>query len=153
MTTRMDWRWARPANRRSGPAAMLAALVCVMALTASGCADKSPWGVGTNVPAAGATESGIGFSLLAENYTADLRYIGPTAGDTVSLGLAAVSVRQGNVIVQMTDSLGTMLQQQVILADMVLARSVLHGKPPYHLRLAFVGFSGVLTVGVGKQTP
>lgn len=139
----------KPANRRAG----LAALACVMALTAAGCGDKSPWGAGTNVPAAGATASGIGFSVLAENYTAELRYIGPTQGDTVSVGLAAVGVRQGNVIVQLTDSLGLMLLQRTVAADMVLAQALLRGKPPYHLRLAFVGFTGVLSVGVGKPAP
>ena len=134
----------------------LAAMVCVTALTAAvaaGCTDKSPWGIGTNVPAVGASADGIGFSLLAQNYTADLRYIGPTQGDSVSVGLAAVGVRQGNVVIQISDSLGTMLLQQVVTSDAVLGQSFLHGKPPYHVRLEFVGFTGVFSLGVGVKAP
>ena len=134
----------------------LAAMVCVTALTAAaaaGCAEKSPWGVGTNVPAVGATADGVGFSLLADNYTADLRYVGPTQGDSVSVGLAAVGVKQGNALIQISDSLGTLLLQQLVTSDVVLGQSILHGKPPYHVRLEFIGYTGVLSLGVGVKAP
>lgn len=147
---RTDWRWLMRTNRR---AKALAALACLTALAAAGCAEKSPWGTGTNVPAASATADGIGFSLLAQNYTADLRYIGPTHGDSVNVGLTAVGVRQGNVLIQLTDSIGTMLLQQVVTADTVRAQSYLRGKPPYRLRLEFIGYTGVLTLGIGRKTP
>jgi len=129
------------------------ALACAATLTAAGCADKSPWGLGTNVPAAVATAEGIGFSVLAENYTADLNYIGPTGGDSVSVGLAVAGVRQGNVVIDVTDSLGTLLWQQLVTADTAVGQTYLHGRPPYHLRMEFLGFTGVLSIGVGVKAP
>ncbi|MGD0484407.1 MAG: hypothetical protein ABSB58_07110 [Gemmatimonadales bacterium] len=134
----------------------LAAMVCVTALTAAvaaGCADKTPWGVGTNIPEAAATADGVAFSLLANNYTADLRYFGPTQGDSVSVALAAVGVRQGDATVVISDSLGTILMVQDIVSDTVRAPTYLHGKPPYHVRLEFLGYTGVLSVGVGVKAP
>ena len=134
----------------------MAAMVCVTALTAAlaaGCADKTPWGVGTNVPEAGATADGLAFSLLAVNYTADLRYLGPTQGDSVSVGIAAVGVRQGEATVIVTDSTGINLLIQDIVADTVRGQTFLHGKPPYHVRLEFLGYTGVLSVGVGVKAP
>jgi hypothetical protein len=134
----------------------LAAMLCVTALTAAvaaGCTDESPWGIGTNVPAVGVSADGVGFSLLAQNYTADLRYIGPTQGDSVSVGIAVVGVKQGNAVVQISDSLGTMLLQQLVTSDTVRGQSYLHGKPPYYVRLEFVGFTGVFSLGVGVKAP
>ena len=134
----------------------LTAMAGVTALTAAlaaGCADKTPWGIGTNVPEAGATADGLAFSLLASNYTADLRYLGPTAGDSVSVGIAAVGVKQGEATVVITDSLGINLLIQDIVADTVRGQTFLHGKPPYHVRLEFLGYTGVLSVGVGVKAP
>jgi hypothetical protein len=139
--------------RTNWRAKALVALACAAAVAAAACADKSPWGLGTNVPAAGATAEGVGFSVLAENYTADLNYIGPTVGDSVSVGLAVAGVRQGNVVIQVTDSLGTLLWQQLVVADTARGQTYLHGKPPYHLRMEFLGFSGVLSIGVGVKAP
>lgn len=127
-----------------------------LSLVAAGCTDVTTpeqSGTGTNLPAIGVTAQSVGFSVLANGFTFEDTYTGPTLGDSLVVGLAVVGYGGGSALVEVRDQTSTVIAQRTVTGSIAQGQTTVHGSPPYTVHVSFTGFTGIFALGVAAQTP
>jgi len=141
------------AQRRSAwSIAGSAALVLALA----GCASDDVVDVlstAVNLPAVGVTAQGLGFTVVAREFTFEQTYSSPTEGDSLDVGLAVTNFRAGSVLIEIRDAGGVARYQQTLTSGIAQGQATVAGTPPYTVHLRFTGFSAVFALGVAAHGP
>jgi hypothetical protein len=106
-----------------------------------------------NTPVVGAAGNGVGFQVVARDFTFDQTYAGPTTGDSLSVGLVVTSYGGGSALIEIADSNAVKQLQVPVSGNVVQGQATVRGVPPYTLHVKFSNFTGVLVLGVGVGGP
>jgi hypothetical protein len=137
--------------RHTRPAVALAmALGCALAACRESTVSD-PNGTATNTPAVGITPQALGFSVLARGFSFEETYASPTQGDSLAVGLAVTGYAGGSALIEIFDSTGTRQFQQAVAQSIAQGQTTVRGSPPYRVHVLFVGFTGMLALGVQAQ--
>jgi hypothetical protein len=110
-------------------------------------------GTSANTPVLGNSASGLGFTVVAREFTFDQTYAGPSQGDSVAVGLVVAGYGGGNAQIEVIDANGVRQLQLPVSYNVVQAQgqSTVHGTPPYTVHLQFTRFTGTFVLGVGMS--
>jgi hypothetical protein len=128
-------------------------LAVVLAVVLAAC--FSPTGerpqTSTNIPIVAASGGGVGFTVVARDFTFDQSYAGPAQGDTVAVGLVVASYGGGSAQIEIIDANGVKQLQLPVTNNVIQAQgqSTVRGTPPYTLHVQFTRFTGTFVLGVG----
>jgi hypothetical protein len=131
---------------------MRSTLASALLVATAGCVSLGEPNTGPNMvntPVVGAAGQGVGFQVVARNFTFDQTYAGPAVGDSLGVGLYVSSYGGGSALIEIVDSTATKQLQLPVSGNVIQAQSTVHGVPPYTLHVQFSNFSGVLVLGVG----
>jgi len=133
---------------------MLGTLTLAGFVTAlAGCFTPTGEGLGraTNTPVIANSTGGLGFTVVARDFTFDQTYAGPAQGDSVSLGLVVSSYAGGTAQIEIIDADAVTQLQLPVTGNVIQAQgqATVHGRPPYTLHVQFTHFSGAFVLGVG----
>jgi hypothetical protein len=128
-------------------------LAIVLAGGLTGCFTPTGDGMGTspNIPIVAASSGGVGFTVVARDFTFDQTYAGPAQGDSVAIGLVVTGYAAGSAQVEIIDANGVKQLQLPVTYNVVQAQgqSTVRGTPPYTLHVQFTRFTGTFVLGVG----
>ena len=106
-------------------------------------------GSGTNIPVAGVSTDGLGYSVRARSFTSDAVFGPMLQSRFIAAGTAVIGYAGGSATVEIRDATNQLIHQQTITSDIVQGNSVTKGTPPYTVLLRFRQFTGVLSLGIG----
>lgn len=109
-------------------------------------------GATPNLPSIGVTPQGVGFSVVARNFSYEDTYAAPTVGDSLVVGLSVLNYGGGSVLVEVTDSTGATKLQQTVQQNLAQGQTTIAGTPPYAVHILFTGFTGTFALGVAAST-
>lgn len=103
-----------------------------------------------NIPVVASSDAGVGITVLANDFTFDQSYTGPSQGDSLAVGLVVTSYSAGTALVEIVDSSGVKQFHRSVTTNLVEAQShsVLHVGLPASVHVRFDHFSGVFVLGV-----
>ena len=136
-------------NRRRGRLPLAAILAGALAACFSPTGERPQ--TSANIPIVAASGDGVGFTVVARDFTFDQSYAGPAQGDSVAVGLVVASYGGGSAQVEITDAAGVKQLQLPVTYNVIQAQgqSMVRGTPPYTLHLQFTHFTGTFVLGVG----
>jgi hypothetical protein len=130
-------------------------LAGLLAGALAGCFTPTGEGLGSsaNTPIVAASGGGVGFTVVARDFTFDQSYAGPTQGDSISIGLVVSSYGGGSAQIEIIDANAVRQLQLPVTSNVIQAQgqSTVHGTAPYTVHVRFSGFSGVFVLGVGTS--
>jgi hypothetical protein len=131
------------------------ALAGLLAVALAGCFTPTENGIGnsSNTPIVATSGGGLGFTVVARDFTFDRTYAGPTQGDSVSIGLVVSSYAGGSAQIEIIDATTVRQLQLPVTGNVIQAQgqATVHGTPPYTLHVQFTHFSGAFVLGVGAS--
>ena len=118
-------------------------------IDASNVSGGGTHGSGTNIPVAGVSTDGLGYSVRARSFTSDAVFGPMLQSRFIAAGTAVIGYAGGSATVEIRDATNLLIHQQTITSDIVQGNSVTKGTPPYTVQLRFRQFTGVLSLGIG----
>src|SRR5687767_3142771 len=104
---------------------------------------------GTNIPVAGVSTDGLGYSVRARSFTSDALFGPMLQSRFIGAGTAVIGYAGGSATVEIRDATNLLIHQQTITSDIVQGSAVTKGTPPFTVQLRFRQFTGVLSLGIG----
>ena len=126
---------------------LCASTACV--IDASNVSGANHHGSGTNIPVAGVSADGLGYSVRARSFTSDALYGPMLQSRFIGAGTAVIGYGRGSATVEIRDATNLLIHQQTITSDIVQGSAVTKGTPPFTVQLRFRQFTGVLSLGIG----
>lgn len=103
-----------------------------------------------NTAVVGNTGGAFGYALQARAYSADTSYapaLTPSAS-SITVGLAVASYGGGTGRIQIADATGAVVYAAALEGTVAQGSTVVRGRAPYVVRLAFDHFSGSVSLGI-----
>lgn len=133
---------------------VLRSLFLVAALARCVAGDMTgPDVIGTNIPAVGMSGGEFGFAVMARDWTYDQSWVPDLAGGTLQVGLAITGYTRGNGQLSITDATGASVFSQSLAGNVASGNNTaIQGTPPFHVRIAASGYSGIISLGISPGT-
>ena len=121
------------------------------ALLAAACSPSDyvgPGGYNANIPVVGANPGQFGFAVTARGWTSDQTYTPDLSTGSLQVGLSIVGYGGGTGVIAVTDADDAAVFSRSLAGNVAEGSTVVHGRPPFRVRISATGYTGVVALGV-----
>ena len=113
----------------------------------------APAAAATNMPAVGMSAGQFGFAVTARDWTYDQSFTPDLSSGTLQAGLVIAGYTKGTGQLLVTDATGTSVLAQSLAGNVAAGNNtVIHGTPPFHVRVTTSNYSGIISLGINAGT-